>query len=72
MLLSNITLFDISGFSGGVMQARSSLQDVLNCLSFLQLLGLGAELWFGLGLRSVVRPLTGSYANALISYILLN
>ena len=33
MLLSNVTLFDICGFSG-VMQARSSLQDVLNCLSF--------------------------------------
>ena len=34
VLTSNISLVDIYGFSG-VMQARSSLQDVLNCLSFL-------------------------------------
>jgi len=37
VLLSHITLFDICGYSG-VMQARSSLQDVLNCLSFFTII----------------------------------
>jgi len=37
VLLSNITLFDICGFSG-VMQWRSSLQDVLNGFSFFTII----------------------------------